>query len=90
MARLLGMGDADADALYSLANPRSAYNRSIAEADGVWCTDWNAFGATDRSGIEADAYGAPLEVHDPALFEGGYDGASERVGLAGCSVGVTE
>lgn len=90
VAGLLGMSGDDSFDLYDLSNRRSSYSRSVSEADGVWCTDWNNQSATDLLGVEADAYNAPFEVRDARLFEAGYDNASERVGLPGCSAGVSD
>lgn len=89
IAGLLGMTTEQQHALYDLANPDSSLNLSLSEAAGVWCTDWNAFGATDLAGIIADATTAPLEVHDPTLTSlAPYGGRTTRANLPGCTPGV--
>lgn len=53
--------------LYNLANPESSYNRSIQEADSVYCTDWDRFNVFkgEISPALDDAYHAPLFLKDP-------------------------
>jgi len=91
VAKLLGASDADLDALHDLASPTSSFSLSLTEAAGVWCTDWNAFGATDLTGLSLDAYNAPFEVHDPTLVPAGpaYAPTTTDAGLVGCTPGVT-
>ena len=90
VAGLLGMDADQSSALYDLSSRSSAYSISVAEAEGVWCTDWNNQSATDLVGVEADAYNAPFEVRDARLMDAGYENTTNRAGFAGCSVGVTE
>ena len=91
VAQLLGASDADLAALHDLGSPTSSFSLSLSEAAGVWCTDWNAFGATDLTGISLDAYNAPFEVHDPTLVPAGpaYAPTTLRANLVGCTPGVT-
>ncbi|MEM9188088.1 MAG: hypothetical protein AAGF12_02840 [Myxococcota bacterium] len=89
VARLLGMSPDQHFELYDLENRWSAYAISVAEADGVWCTDWNAQNATDLMSVENDAYHAPFEARDPRLLEGGYENTSTSLGLPGCTAGVS-
>ncbi len=45
--------------MYNLANPRSSYAASVAAADAVVCTDWNAFDIKkDYSAMITEAYKA--------------------------------
>lgn len=89
IATLLGMDAATGRALYDLGNADSAFNLSLREAAGVWCTDWNAFGATDLSGLVTDAMSAPFEVHDATLVPlMPYAGTTTRANLPGCTPGV--
>lgn len=54
--------------LYNLKNPQSSFAGSIAAADAVLCTDWNAFDVkTDFSGLISHSYHSPIfEVAAPA------------------------
>lgn len=89
IATLLGMDAATGRALYDLSNADSAFNLSLREAAGVWCTDWNTFGATDLTGLVTDAMTAPFEVHDPTLVPlMPYAGTTNRANLPGCTPGV--
>ncbi|MCC6620707.1 MAG: hypothetical protein IT385_05605 [Deltaproteobacteria bacterium] len=89
IAGLLGMDAATQTALYDLGNADSAFNQSLEEAAGVWCTNWNVFGATDLAGIVGDAMSAPLEVHDATLVPlMPYTGQTTRANLPGCTPGV--
>ncbi len=90
VAGLLGMTETQQGDLYDLANPESSFTRSLEEADGVWCTDWDSQSPTDLVSIEADAYNAPFEVRDARLFEGGYENATPWLDLTGCTVGFSE
>ena len=87
VATLLGMDAAGLSALYDLSNPESSFSLSIAEADGVWCTDWNSFGALDVMEISADAYSAPFFT-DAASFTTGenpYENITTTPATTGCS-----
>jgi len=89
IAGLLGMDEVDKRALYDLSNPDSAFNASLAHAAGVWCTDWNSYGATDLAGIVGNAMTAPFEVHDATLVPlMPYAGTTTRANLPGCTPGV--
>lgn len=44
---LLGASDRDKQALLGLTDPNSSHARSIAESDGVWCTDRDAPSPSD-------------------------------------------
>jgi len=85
VARLLGMSEADEAALYDL-DQASAFDLSIREADGVWCTDWNEMPAFPTEQISADAYSAPL-VTSSAFFDDAdapYPNRTESMTARGC------
>lgn len=90
ITRLLGIGDGDRWALYDLANHDGSYQRSLAEADAVWCTDWDTPPTLDVPALIADGYHAPVESQS-AFFagDGAYDGVRDRLGIVGCSPGLT-
>ncbi len=67
LAELLGMTAGDYDAIYNLDSKKSAFARALDEADGVWCTNWNHFSATEQDGIAMDAWRAPFLTKDPDL-----------------------
>lgn len=47
--------------MYNLANPKSSYAYSLAQADAVVCTDWNAFDVTKQyQELITEAYHAPI------------------------------
>lgn len=76
--------------LYNLGNPESSFNRSIQEADSVYCTNWNSFNVFKgelREAIE-DAWHAPVFLKDQSRrsefsFAGSYHGKSVD-GFPGC------
>lgn len=87
----LGMDEASWHALYDLANKESSYSVSVAKADGVWCTNWNAFTAMQQQELEMDAYNAPLELRGLASVKAlrPYSKATKSpLGIAGCSAGA--
>jgi hypothetical protein len=90
VATQLGMQADDRTALWSLAEP-SGFTLSLEEADAVWCTDWNAFSATDVAAISADAYAPPMVTNDPFFTDGGdaYETVSDGTGLVGCGTRPT-
>lgn len=69
LAELLGMTEADYRGIYSLDDDNSAYSRALRQADGVWCTDWNKFGAGEQDGIASDTWGSPLISKDAELLK---------------------
>lgn len=87
---LLGIDAAEREALYDLAAPASAYYQSVAAADGVWCTDWDAPSAFDLPAMYADGYDAPFETTSSFFTDGAdpYASISARLGLPGCTPGV--
>ena len=90
VANLLGAEADDHEDIFDLGAPGSGFSVSVAEADGVWCTDWDTPPQTDLRAMELVGYDAPFEIRDPRLRDGGYENASTNVGFAGCTVGVTE
>jgi hypothetical protein len=92
IAKHLGMSERAWRELYDLSNGDSAFSRSVAQADGVWCTDWNAFDGKQQRELAADGYAAPLEAH--AGWQGlraitPYAKESAALGFAGCTPGVS-
>jgi hypothetical protein len=69
LAELLGMNESTYNEVYNLASPESAFSRAVAQADGVWCTDWNRFSASEQEGIAASGWSAPLVTRDPTLSQ---------------------
>jgi len=91
IAKHAGMAEGDWKNLYDLSNDQSSYSRSVASADGVWCTNWNAFTDAQMSAMVLDAFNAPLEAR--ASFANArvlrpYSGVTERTGKAGCTPGI--
>ncbi len=87
----LGMGEAKWKALYDLSTQDSGYAVSVAKADAVWCTNWNAFTATQQVDLAKDAYNAPFELRGIARRKQvrAYARSSTTpLGIAGCSAGV--
>jgi len=92
IAKNAGMSESDWKNLYDLSSPGSSYSRSVAAADGVWCTNWNAFTDAQMSAEVLDAFNAPLETRASfarARILHPYSGATERTGKAGCTPGVS-
>jgi len=90
VARLLGMNDTEATALYGHTNPDSAVYVSLEAAGGVWCTDWDGQGGFDIAALTVDGWTAPLEVHSDIFTSvpTAYDNTSSDLGLAGCTPGA--
>jgi len=95
VATLFGMSIFEKEDLYDLDNANSSYALSLAEADAVWCTDWDQFGGTELLEIAEDAYDAPMESSDPYFTDpsganGPYDGLESSIGLRGCTPGASD
>jgi len=88
IAHQFGVSDAEAKALYDLDDADSSYAQSIAEADAVWCTNWNDIDASDLVGITMDAYNADMMSSDPYFTDGdrAYAKVSSDRERRGCSV----
>lgn len=87
IAKHLGMTEADWSSLYQLGGA-SSFSRSLAEADAVWCTNWNSFTSFQQKELAADAWQAPLEAHAgwsgiPTLAA--YPTVAPGLDKAGCS-----
>lgn len=92
IAKNAGMSESDWKSLYDLSNADSSYARSVAAADGVWCTNWNAFTPTQMGEMVLDAFHAPLETRPSfasARVLAPYAGVTERTGKPGCTPGVS-
>lgn len=92
IAKNAGMSESDWKNLYDLGNEASGYARSVAAADAVWCTNWNAFTDAQMSAMVLDAFNAPLETRASfatAKVLRPYSAATERTGKAGCTPGVS-
>ncbi len=92
IAKNAGMSESDWKNLYDLSNPTSGYARSVAAADGVWCTNWNGFTDAQMTAEVLDAFDAPFETR--ASFANvrvlhPYAGTTDRSGKAGCTPGVS-
>lgn len=87
IAKNLGMDKASWQKLYDLSG-QSAYTRSVAEADGVWCTNWNGFTDLQQREMSLDSFRAPLEVRaglrsTRALRR--YANVTDKTGKVGCT-----
>lgn len=94
VAKKAGMTSADWDALYDLSKESSGYSRSIAAADGVWCTKWNDFKDTQTAEMAADSWNSPLEARTTfaavtPLFALPAGRVSARTGRIGCTPGMS-
>ncbi len=91
IAKNAGMSEAEWKGLYDLSNESSGYARSVAAADGVWCTNWNAFTDAQMPGAVLDAWGAPFETQ--ASFKTTartpYERVTSSTGKAGCTPGIS-
>jgi len=87
VATLLGMDDVTRSKLYDLDEESSIAN-SIADADAVWCTNWNDIPASDIVAISEDSYNATLMTEDPSFTTGAkaYENIDPEFKAEGCSV----
>lgn len=55
--------------LYNLGNKDSSFNRSLSEADAVYCTDWNSFNVFqgEMESMLRDSYDAPVLLRPGSL-----------------------
>ena len=90
VATHLGMTDADHNDIYNLDNPESSYSLAVAEADAVWCTNWNDFEGTQVQAVFDDAYFADMESTSEYFTrsESPYENISSNLGRRGCSPGA--
>ena len=76
VTRLLNASDDDIAALYSTTDPASSFFVGLAEATGVWCTDWDGQGG-DPNLLFNDAYTSPLITDSRQLLRP-HSGLPER------------
>ena len=90
VTRLLGATDEDLDRLYSLTDPSSSFNVSLATADGVWCSDWDAPPASDIDALFADGYQSPLLTTSRRLLRprNDYPNVLTDAQIVGCTPGL--
>lgn len=86
VATLLGMDDDSRTKLYDLDSD-SAIANSIADADAVWCTNWNDIPAQDIVALSDDSYNATLITEDPSFTTGAqaYENIDPEFQAEGCS-----
>ena len=91
VTRLLNASDADVAALYSTTDPTSTFYRSLEQATGVWCTDWDGQGGVPTALFD-DAYTSPLITDDRVLLDPrlGYPtvGPAAAYPIPGCVPGL--
>jgi hypothetical protein len=61
IAKRVSMNEESWGKLFDL-RAESGYTKSVREADGVWCTNWNAFGDLQQREMSLESYGALLET----------------------------
>jgi hypothetical protein len=92
IAKQAGMSETDWKGLYDLGNADSSYSRSVAAADAVWCTNWNAFTDAQMSAMVLDAFNAPLEARpsfSTARILRPYSNTTARTNKPGCTPGLS-
>ena len=67
VAGLLGASPAELDQLFAAGLPSSSLAIAVANADMVWCSDWDRVRAMDLSGMSAAGWNATLEVRSQDL-----------------------
>lgn len=90
VARHFGLSDDDNRDLFDLSNEISSFSQSLAQADAIWCTDWNTPESKEIVRITLDAYNAPM-ISSDAFFtdgDGAYSNPPERA-RRGCTFGTT-
>ncbi len=92
IARMLGLGDAEAQALFALDDPASSYYQAIDAAGGVWCSDWDAPAVQDLDLMTSVGYDAPFETAEPFFTDAVTPAPNlvARTGVPGCTLGVAE
>lgn len=90
VATLLGMSEAQRLELFEFGNPDSAASLSLSEADGVWCTDWDAFEAAQVAELTNDAHGAPFQTSVPYFTDAAdpYANIVSSADQPGCTFGI--
>jgi hypothetical protein len=87
VAAQLGASDDDLAEQYDLASTQSGFSKSLSQADGVWCTNWDAPDTFDIAGLFAEGWSPPMETADRKLLT--YDNAATGLGIAGCTPGAS-
>ncbi len=89
VTRLLNATEDDLAALYSTTDPTSTFYLGLAEASGVWCTDWDGQGGVPNLLFD-DAYTSPLITDDQRLLRPRFDypNVGPDYPIAGCVPGV--
>lgn len=72
IASLLGASAEETSALFSVDTAVSSHSINIAEADGVWCTDWSKGGTPVE--LSTLGWNAQIESRSPKLDRVHYDG----------------
>lgn len=88
VSTLLGLQPSDDAALYDLSQPDSGFSKSLEEADGVWCTNWDQQPQLNLDAFFNDAYNAPFQTSDTELMANPYTNTSPHLGIRGCSAGA--
>lgn len=87
-AIVLGASPIQVDDLFSLEAP-SSFGRALAEAEGVWCSNWDAPDMLDDAGLFADGYDGTFITSDPSFTGAGaapnVDSAAQ---IGGCTPGL--
>lgn len=90
IAQQTGMSEQNWKSLYDLSSADSSYSRSVASADGVWCTRWNDFEDSQMAAEVLDSYNSPLEARStllPSPIRRPYSALTERTDRVGCTPG---
>ncbi len=89
VTRLLNASDAEVDALYSVTDPASSFYIGLAEATGVWCTNWDGQNS-DPNLLFNDAYNSPLITSDRGLLRprNNYANVGPDYQIGGCTPGL--
>ncbi|MEM7156672.1 MAG: hypothetical protein AAF799_27740 [Myxococcota bacterium] len=87
VATLLGMDEETSDDLYGHEGD-SAFNRSLREADAIWCTNWNDLSAANVDEVMQDGFNAPMVTDDPTFTAGAqaYENIDPDNTSLGCAV----
>ena len=87
IAKNVGMDKPSWEKLYDLSG-QSSYTKSVTEADGVWCTNWNSFGDLQQKEMALDSFQAPLEMRAGLKSVRPlrkYGNVSDKTGKIGCT-----
>ena len=86
VATQIGASESDLAEQFDLSDPTSGFSLSLFQADGVWCTDWDAPGTFDIPALFAEGWNAPLETSDRKLLT--YPNSGSGLGIVGCTPGA--